>query len=200
MRLILSACALMLIILSSGVAQADSGVPATPKPEASSELSFPEAFSQSDPRWRTTRLGKTTIGKSGCLVTALSIVAQAAGYTYTPAQLVMQLNLRGLITRDGLLKTGLVHVVLPTLSVVDRFTVQPANVQKIRAYLMHGSFVLLKVDRSPKPGIQQHWVVATGYTQDDIRIIDPNGGKRGTIASLFGTNASTKEALVLEKG
>lgn len=200
MRQAIAAGILLLVILSSGLAQAQTvEIPST-QTEDSRELSFPETFSQGDPRWRTARMGKTTIGQSGCLLTALSMVAQAAGYNYTPLQLLQQFNIKGLITRQGLLKTGLVQMVLPDLRIIDRFNTRPDNTHKVRSYMSDGSFVLLKVDRSPKPGVQQHWVVATGYTSTDIRVIDPNGGKRGTITTLFGTTSSTKEALVIGKG
>lgn len=201
MRHILASAILLLIVLSSGVVQAQTTVEvSSAQPEDSRELSFPETFSQGDPRWRAARMGRTTIGQSGCLLTALSMVAQAAGYNYTPLQLLQQFNIKGIITRQGLLKTGLVQMVLPDLRVIDRFNTRPDNAQKVRGYMSDGSFVLLKVDRSPKPGVQQHWVVATGYTSTDIRVIDPNGGKRGTITTLFGTTSSAKEALVIGKG
>lgn len=195
MRHIVASTILLLILLSAGVVQAQTTAEvSSAQPESSRELSFPETFSQSDPRWRTARMGRTTIGQSGCLLTALSMVAQAAGYNYTPLQLLQQLSVRGLVTRQGLLKTSLVQTVLPTLHVIDRFVIHSDSTQKIRGYINGGSFVLLKIDRSPKPGVQQHWVVATDYTSTTVRVIDPNGGKRGTV-----TTASTKEALVIGK-
>lgn len=138
-------------------------------------------LSQRDPHWKDIRLGfgddQTTIGTDGCTLTCLTMVANGYGFQETPVTLNDRLKSLGpgrgfsgpLIVWGGL-PLVLSGIVLARL--VDCTNV-PAPMDVIDAALSASKPVIVELDSSPAPGLQNHWVVISGRRGDDYVINDP---------------------------
>jgi hypothetical protein len=169
--------------------------PLDPEPEPEPE---PEplpvrvvAYSQRDPRWANVRLGASayTMGGAGCAVTSVAMLASAVNKDFTPLDMVTWLNANGGFTSGGLLywskaaqaATGLTYVNYHIWRSVA------ADLPILRGALDKGPQVI-QVDFKPATTVlDSHFVVALSLTQDgqDINIIDPWTGGRGTLLGLY---------------
>jgi hypothetical protein len=134
------------------------------------------ALYQNDPRWKNKRLGNDviTIGKWGCLLTSMTMVANGFGYDETPESLNEKLKGAG-----GFQKALVIPAALPTVcpkiiykgyrACVDT----PAPIAEIDAALAAGLPVIVQVDWSPKSGVQSHWVVLYGKDAEGYLMRDP---------------------------
>jgi hypothetical protein len=134
-------------------------------------------LSQSDPRWKDVKLGfddKLTIGKYGCLLTSMTMVANGFGSNETPESLNNRMkSVTGYM--GPLIIPALLPKVAPGMKFVKRIPCSnpPAPMYEIDASLAAGMPIIIKVDYSPEPGIQDHWVVLYGKEGDDYLIQDP---------------------------
>ncbi|MDJ0754334.1 MAG: NBR1-Ig-like domain-containing protein [Ardenticatenaceae bacterium] len=139
-------------------------------------------LSQNDPRWKGIRLGDSnsdqTIGEWGCLLTCLTMTANALGKNLLPAGL-----------NDRMVRKSLFfdHKVTPwnTLSrlysdiIYDGRMVAKSNpniTDFIDNSLKAGHPVAVQVDYTPKSPYtpnDQHWVLVVGRQGDDYRVNDP---------------------------
>ncbi|MEK7602187.1 MAG: hypothetical protein AAB472_01765 [Patescibacteria group bacterium] len=156
-------------------------------------------FSQGDPAWRHARLGRSTIGRKGCLVTSLSMAAFHAGDTsINPLLLVQDLEAKGLVTKEGRIVPTKLGTALP-LTPVARVRVTDATVAAlIEAELKQGRFVVLRLNHSASGKAGQHWVYALKVENGDIFVADPGRGYCDFLKNLYGKIA-VAEMLVLEK-
>jgi hypothetical protein len=134
------------------------------------------ALYQNDPRWKNKRLGNdvVTIGKWGCLLTSMTMVANGFGYGETPDTLNERLKGAG-----GFQKALVIPAALPAVcpkivykgyrACVDT----PAPIEEIDAALAAGLPVIVQVDWSPKLGVQSHWVVLYGKEGERYLMKDP---------------------------
>lgn len=122
-----------------------------------------QTYSQRDPRWAQTKIGKTnlTIGKSGCLMTAIADASSYFGDNLTPPQLNSCQ-----FTADGLLVWG--------TAIFSKFKFQRRQYGRydvdIRAALSDPNrVVLLEVANG------SHWVLAMGkeFLGNGYKIADP---------------------------
>jgi hypothetical protein len=149
---------------------------------ASDPRSAPQisALSQRDPRWKDTLLGfsgSLTIGSDGCTLTCLTLTANCYGFEETPPALNERLKALGpgrgflgpLIVWSGL------PAALPGISLKAYMLCrnQPAPLDQINAFLASGKSVVVELDHSPAPGLQNHWVVLVEQHGDDYRMYDP---------------------------
>lgn len=147
----------------------------------------PTLFSQIDPRWSGARLGlpnaepDSTIGRYGCTLTCLTMLANRAGRVLTPDALNAALAALG----DGVGFGGATHnlmiftglpAVFPEIKYRDRIWQGgiAAGLARIDAALTSGLTVLVQLDSAPNlDGLQEHWVLLHAKQGDDYVIHDP---------------------------
>jgi hypothetical protein len=144
-------------------------------------MSFtPKYLSQRDPRWINEKLGfddTVTIGTDGSALVCLSMLVNGYGYSETPSS--MNSKLKDMGSGIGFLGS---LIVWPGLSrafprinfhriIVCRS--QPAPLDEIHASLDAGQALLVEIDQSPSPGLQNHWVVLYARDGDDYLMLDP---------------------------
>jgi hypothetical protein len=144
-------------------------------------MSFtPKYLSQRDPRWINEKLGfddNVTIGTDGSALVCLSMLVNGYGYDETPSS--MNHKLKDMGSGIGFLGS---LIVWPGLSlafpkvVFSRTIVcrdKPAPVDEINSSLDIGQPLLIEIDRSPSPALQNHWVLLYARQEDDYLILDP---------------------------
>lgn len=135
-------------------------------------------YSQRDPRWAAAPLGDTTIGKAGCYITCVAMLASLAGYSDTPDQTLAKLMQAGAMSGPLLLYPERIPTAYPKLEWRGRLDYRnvPADVDRVRRELASGP-TIIEVDFDPRaPGFNQHFVLGLGFVDDDIEIADPWDG------------------------
>lgn len=144
-------------------------------------MSFiPNYLSQQDPRWKDEKLGfdnTITIGSDGCALTCLTMLVNGYGFNETPSTMNQKLKamgsgagfLGGLIVWSGLTRAFPKIIYRDILLCRD----QPAPLASINASLDAGQPLVVEIDRSPAPNLQNHWVVLYGRQGNDYLILDP---------------------------
>jgi hypothetical protein len=139
-------------------------------------MSAIEPLSQMDPRWKNKPLGQDTltIGKYGCLLTSLAMVANYYGANETPDALNDKLKAVGGF-QGALVIPAVMPAALPGIRYIKYVPSenQPAPMAEIDASLAASKPVIVEVDYSPAPGLQNHWVVLYAKQGDDYLIRDP---------------------------
>lgn len=141
----------------------------------------PNQISQQDPRWKNEKLGfkNSKIGPYGCALTSLTMLVNGFGENETPASLNEKLKGlgRGNGFIDDMVVWGGLPVLFPDFSLrkvyLCREDAKPAPLAEIDAALARGQAVLVELDRSPAPGIQNHWVVLYKKVGNDYLMNDP---------------------------
>jgi hypothetical protein len=137
-------------------------------------------YSQQDPAWKNKLLGfasETTIGKYGCLLTCMAMTSSGFGYNETPASL--NDKLRDLGPNVGFQEAMVIPATLPRVLPQISYTnfvwcrEQPAPINSINAALDAGMPVIVEVDYSNSPGLQNHWVLLYERRGIDYLIHDP---------------------------
>jgi len=134
-------------------------------------------LSQRDPLWKAQLLGADntlTIGKYGCLLTCLVIVARSYGFDETP--LTLNQKMRAASGFQGaLVIPSLMPAAVPGMRYVNfvRCRDFPAPITEIDAALPAGKHVIVEIDFSPARGLQNHWVVLYQQKVADYLIRDP---------------------------
>jgi hypothetical protein len=144
-------------------------------------MSFvPNYLSQRDPRWKDEKLGfdnSITLGSDGCALTCLAMFVNGYGFNETPSSMNQKLKamgsgagfLGGLIVWSGLTR-AFPKIVYREITICRD---QPAPLDAINASLDSGQPVIVEVDRSPSPGLQNHWVVLYQRQGSDYLMLDP---------------------------
>ena len=139
-----------------------------------------KAYSQQDPLWKNKKLGfnpQTTIGKMGCLLTDLAMVAAGFGFDETPATLNQKMVALG--ENVGFIGEKIVPAAIPRVlpGMIFRSFLRcpttPAPMERIDAALADGWPVIVELDYDPKPGLQNHWVVLYDKQDGDYLLQDP---------------------------
>jgi hypothetical protein len=137
-------------------------------------------LSQNDPAWKSKRLGfdnSNTIGKWGCLLTCLAMVADRYGYDETPLSLNDKLKALG--PNVGFMGALVIPASLPRVLPRLRYRNyiechnSSAPLADIDASLAAEKPVIVEVDYSAAPGLQTHWVVLYQKSGGDYLIRDP---------------------------
>jgi len=155
-----------------------------------------EVLRQSDGRWAKRLLGRsssTTIGSSGCTVTAVAQALRVLGVRAGATPLDVQAH--G-VNRPGVWAEGAAGAVVSELARAQRLTVgedtgagHVAPVQPLRALILScldsGGVALVCVDHDHNaPGgddIGDHWVLAIGADADSLWVADPATGEVETL-------------------
>lgn len=139
-----------------------------------------KVLSQQDNHWKDENLGfdnASTIGTDGCALTCLTMLVNGYGFSETPSSMNKKLKdmgsgngfLGGLIVWDGLTRAFPGIIFRRIIICRD----QPAPLDAIGASLDAGQPVVVEVDRSPAPGLQNHWVVLVSRSGSDYLMLDP---------------------------
>jgi len=140
----------------------------------------PNPLSQRDPGWKDEPLGfdsTITIGSDGCALTCLAMLVNGYSFNETPATLNQKLKALGPDAgfMGGLIVWGSLTRVFPGVVYqgIILWENPPAAIASIDASLDAGQPVIVEIDRSPSPGLQNHWVVLYGKQGDDYLMLDP---------------------------
>ena len=151
---------------------------------ASIQLDVPD-YKQFDERWSDQKINYSTIGKVGCLTSALAMkYSYETGTQTTPDKMVSKLQYSG----DNLLWSSCVKL---GYTVEDASgSLSQATLQGIYNHLSKGTPVILGAKTSSGG---QHYVIVTGYagstskefSLDDFIINDPGSSKRSKLSEFI---------------
>lgn len=142
------------------------------------------------------RAGKTilgngrseTIGEFGCLLTSLAMVANHFGGNETVATFNEKMKQNNGFVNQWI-KPAMISAVYPNVKYQKRVQCenQPAPMAEIDAGLDAGSMIVVMIDGSPRPGLQNHWIVLHEKVGDDYGIWDPwySPGKPKTLRGRY---------------
>lgn len=158
---------------------------------------------QNDPRWENTVMGfgKTeTIGKLGCLLTSMTMVGNYFGGSETVTSFNEKMKQNNGF-QGPWVRAFRISSVFPNVSYQKRIECdnQDAPLDEIDAALAGGSLPVVRVDYSPAPGVQGHWVVLHKKDGNDYQMWDPHNSpeKPPTLVGRFGF-AGTAEKIIQE--
>jgi hypothetical protein len=143
-------------------------------------------LSQQDPQWKNDTLGfasdpKDTIGYVGCALTSVSMLLSGYGFKETPQTLNQKLKAKQGFVDSGI-RWDVVHQVHPEVALKSNVRCEntDAPLEQIDSWLAAGHPVVVRVDASPNPGLQWHYVLVYGHEGDDYLMLDPWPYKPGT--------------------
>lgn len=157
-------------------------------------------YCQRDKPWAPVRLGgsRFTVGSSGCAMVSVTMVGTLVR-DIDPLEMVQYLNAHGGFTAPvpgdpnsgGLLYWSIAGQAVDGLEFVGyrKWRNTAADVGAITAALDYNPQIV-QVDFHPGGALNTHFVVALALTPDgeDIEIIDPWTGQRGTLLGLYGAS------------
>lgn len=164
---------------------------------------------QHDGRWAGIRLGTqdgATIGGFGCLITDLTMANLAFGGGEGLVKEIDNIftNSGGYVDGAGhrspqmgcdMVDWGRIQALLPNLAHVGTgyYSNVPADLGRIKAWLDQGGLVVLEVRWKGNKNLM-HFVLAIGYSGNDIIVNDPETGREQRFSSrLFGTGNSATD-------
>jgi len=167
----------------------------------------PNYFSQRDPRWKGEQLGfdnTITIGTDGCALTCLTMLVNGYGFNETPETLNQKLKAMGPGAgfMGGLIVWGSLTRAFPGILYqnIILWNNPPAVLDSIDASLNSGQPVVVEIDRSPAPGLQNHWVVLSGKQGNDYLMLDPwpypPDSQPATLISRYGSGRQPQDFIV----
>lgn len=152
-------------------------------------------WKQGDDAWSKIKLGSTslTIGKAGCLSTAVATQIKRSGVTtavesFNPGSFVTYINSRGGYDLDGSFywTSPSTSGFAPNFKYYEHIKVMKADkigiASSIASSINDGCYVVLRV----KYGSAQHWVAIYAVTGSDIYMYDPGSSSTGNI--VFNTD------------
>ena len=155
---------------------------------------------QNDDRWANTVLGSgpQTIKEWGCLDTSLTMVVNGYGYSETPATVDQKMTNIGAFYGAAInaYRIGEAFPGVALKNLVDCEST-PAPMADIDAELAANRPVVVRVDQSSAPGIQDHWVVLYGKENNDYLMLDPwkyagdAPGKKNYLTQRYKNSGST---------
>lgn len=142
-------------------------------------------LSQQDPQWKNDTLGfgsaSDTIGYVGCALTSVAMLLSGYGFSETPRSLNQKLK-----EKQGFVSAGIrwdvVSQVHPEVRLRSNVACEStdAPLAQIDAALAAGNPVVVRVDASPNPGLQWHYVLLYARKGDDYLMLDPWPYQPGT--------------------
>lgn len=147
-------------------------------------------YSQQDPQWKEEILGfgdpGDTIGYVGCALTSITMLLKGFGYNDTPKTLNDKMKAAGGFV-SAMIRWEVVNKVYPQVSLQSNVFCETtdAPLSAIDAALNAGQPVIVRVDSSPAPGLQWHYVLVYAREGNDYLILDPYPYKPGTAAKDY---------------
>jgi len=142
-------------------------------------------LSQQDPQWKNDILGfgdpGDTLGMYGCALTSVAMLVSGHGYSETPRTLNEKMK-----TANGFVSSGIrwdvISKVHPQITLKEQVVCEYADapLAKIDAALAAGQPVVVRVDSSPAPGLQWHYVMVYARKGSDYLMLDPYPYSPGT--------------------
>ena len=154
---------------------------------------------QRNPRWRDVALGfsSSSIGDYGCAITCVAMLLNfrsAFALFHTPLSVNSELMKHNAYRSMNLVDWHRIPDVFPDakLSYAGRIDCpdKPAPLDRIDALLDKGMPVIVYVDYSTAPGLQQHFVVIHANVSGNYVIADPYE-KHPTLVPAYGKDAKT---------
>jgi hypothetical protein len=142
-------------------------------------------LSQQDPQWKNDLLGfgdpGDTIGMYGCALTSVAMLVSGHGYSETPKTLNEKLKANQGFVSSGI-RWDVVNKVHPQITLKENIPCETtdAPLAKIDAALAAGQPVVVRVDSSPAPGLQWHYVMVYARQGNDYLMLDPYPYSPGT--------------------
>lgn len=142
-------------------------------------------LSQTDPQWKSDLLGfgdpGDTIGMYGCALTSVAMLLSGHGYAETPKTLNERMKAQNGFVSSGI-RWDVVAKVHPQVTLKENIICEytDAPLYKIDAALSAGQPVVVRVDSSPAPGLQWHYVMVYARKGDDYLMLDPYPYQPGT--------------------
>ena len=143
-------------------------------------------LSQQDPQWKNDVLGfasdpRDTIGYVGCALTSVAMLLSGYGFSETPQSLNQKLKAKQGFVDSGI-RWDVVSQVRPEVKLQSnvRCETSDAPLGQIGAALDAGQPVIVRVDASPNPGLQWHYVLVYARQGDDYLMLDPWPYRPGT--------------------
>lgn len=143
-------------------------------------------LSQQDPQWKNDTLGfgdaGDTIGHVGCALTSVAMLLSGHGIAETPKTLNQKLkNKQGFVSAG--IRWDVVCQVHPQVKIKANIRCEDtdAPLGQINAALDAGQPVVVRVDASPNPGLQWHYVLLYARKGDDYLMLDPWPYQPGTV-------------------
>ncbi len=143
-------------------------------------------LSQQDPQWKNDVLGfasdpKDTIGYVGCALTSVSMLLSGYGFPETPQSLNQKLKAKQGFVDSGI-RWDVVNQIHPDVRLQSnvRCESSDAPLGQIDSALNAGQPVIVRVDASPNPGLQWHYVLVYARQGDDYLMLDPWPYRPGT--------------------
>jgi len=142
-------------------------------------------LSQQDPQWKNDLLGfgdpGDTLGMYGCALTSVAMLVSGHGYSETPKTLNEKLKAANGFVSSGI-RWDVVSKVHPQITLKEQIFCEntDAPLAKIDAALAAGQPVVVRVDSSPAPGLQWHYVMVYARKGNDYLMLDPYPYQPGT--------------------
>jgi len=142
-------------------------------------------LSQQDPQWKNDLLGfgdpGDTLGMYGCALTSVAMLVSGHGYNETPKSLNEKLKAANGFVSSGI-RWDVVSKVHPQITLREQIFCEntDAPLAKIDAALAAGQPVVVRVDSSPAPGLQWHYVMVYARKGNDYLMLDPYPYQPGT--------------------
>jgi len=142
-------------------------------------------LSQQDPQWKNDLLGfgdpGDTIGMYGCALTSVAMLTSGHGYRETPKTLNEKLKAANGFVSSGI-RWDVVNKVHPQIALKENISCEntDAPLSRIDAALTAGQPVVVRVDSSPAPGLQWHYVMVYARKGNDYLMLDPYPYQPGT--------------------
>ena len=142
-------------------------------------------LSQQDPQWKNDLLGfgdpGDTIGMYGCALTSVAMLVSGHGYSETPKTLNEKMKANQGFVSSGI-RWDIVARVHPQVTLRENISCEntDAPLARIDAALAAGQPVVVRVDSSPAPGLQWHYVMVYARKGNDYLMLDPYPYTPGT--------------------
>ena len=142
-------------------------------------------LSQQDPQWKNDLLGfgdpGDTIGYVGCALTSVAMLLSGHGYSETPKTLNEKMKANQGFVSSGI-RWDVVAKVHPQITLKENIPCEltDAPLAKIDAAIAAGQPVVVRVDSSPAPGLQWHYVMVYARQGNDYLMLDPYPYSPGT--------------------
>ena len=142
-------------------------------------------LSQQDPQWKNDLLGfgdpGDTLGMYGCALTSVAMLLSGHGYSETPKTLNEKMKSANGFVSSGI-RWDVISKVHPQVMLKEQIMCEntDAPLGKIDAALAAGQPVVVRVDSSPAPGLQWHYVLVYARKGSDYLMLDPYPYQPGT--------------------
>jgi hypothetical protein len=142
--------------------------------------------SQQDPQWKNDILGlgdpTDTLGEFGCAITSIAMLLSGHGYPETPKTLNEKMKNSGGF-QGSYIVWGAISNIHPQVTLKEHIPCETtdAPLAKIDAALAAGQPVVVRVDSSPAPGLQWHYVLLYARKGNDYLMLDPYPYQPGTV-------------------